>query len=45
MTVVELREKAKALGIKNVKKYKKDELLNMIEKIEKLMKKLCLIPL
>lgn len=35
MTVVELREKAKALGIKNVKKYKKDELLRMVEKIEK----------
>lgn len=35
MTVEQLRKRASELGIKNIKKYKKDELIALIEEVEK----------
>ena len=35
MTVEQLRKRASELGIKNIKKYKKDELIALIEEAEK----------
>lgn len=35
MTVEQLRKRASELGINNIKKYKKDELIALIEEAEK----------